>query len=151
MSRAALQVVDDAVVPRTHAGAIRVVPSGVPHVARRHAPALGAADVEAPAGMLKPDLTIVDGSVGQDGEGPLYGEKADLQVLVAGRDSLAVDLACCQLVGIIPRTIPHLKLALEQLGRPSWKPVGEDVGVIKQFASLSRSHFIVSSSGSCTQ
>src|SRR6266699_2984800 len=34
---------------------------------------------------IKPDLTIVDGSVGQDGEGPLYGDKADLQVLVAGR------------------------------------------------------------------
>ncbi|HWZ17179.1 MAG TPA: DUF362 domain-containing protein, partial [Ktedonobacteraceae bacterium] len=33
---------------------------------------------------IKPDLTIVDGSVGQDGEGPLYGDKADLQVLVAG-------------------------------------------------------------------
>src|SRR5215472_11112909 len=35
---------------------------------------------------IKPNLTIVDGSVGQDGEGPLYGEKADLQVLVAGRN-----------------------------------------------------------------
>ena len=82
---------------------------------------------------IKPDLTIVDGSVGQDGEGPLYGDKADLQVLVAGRDSLAVDLVCCQLVGIKPRHIPHLKLALEQLGKPSWTLVGEDVGVIKQF------------------
>jgi NAD-dependent dihydropyrimidine dehydrogenase PreA subunit len=82
---------------------------------------------------IKPDLTIVDGSVGQDGEGPLYGDKADLQVLVAGRDSLAVDLACCQLVGVKPRAIPHLKLALEQLGQPSWSVVGEDVGVIKQF------------------
>jgi NAD-dependent dihydropyrimidine dehydrogenase PreA subunit len=82
---------------------------------------------------IKPHLTIVDGSVGQDGEGPLYGDKADLQVLVGGRDSLAVDLACCQLVGIKPRAIPHLKLALEQLGQPSWKLVGEDVGVIKQF------------------
>src|SRR5947209_18361029 len=82
---------------------------------------------------IKPDLTIVDGSVGQDGEGPLYGDKADLQVLVAGRDSLAVDLACCQLVGIKPRDVPHLKLALEQLGKPSWTPVGEDIGVIKQF------------------
>src|SRR3989440_5447501 len=82
---------------------------------------------------IKPDLTIVDGSVGQDGEGPLYGDKADLQVLVAGRDSLAVDLVCCQLVGIKPRAIPHLKLALEQLGKPSWTLVGEDVGVIKQF------------------
>lgn len=82
---------------------------------------------------IKPDLIIVDGSVGQDGEGPLYGDKADLQVLVAGRNSLAVDLVCCQLVGIKPRYIPHLKLALEQFGKPSWTQVGEDVGVIKQF------------------
>lgn len=82
---------------------------------------------------IKPDLTIVDGSVGQDGEGPLYGDKADLQVLVAGHDSLAVDLACCKLVGVKPRAIPHLKLALEQLGYPLWTQVGEEVDVIKQF------------------
>jgi uncharacterized protein (DUF362 family)/Pyruvate/2-oxoacid:ferredoxin oxidoreductase delta subunit len=82
---------------------------------------------------IKPDLSIVDGSVGQDGEGPLYGDKADLQVLVAGHNSLAVDLACCQIVGVQPRDIPHLKLALEQQGQPSWTMVGEDVGVIKQF------------------
>src|SRR5260370_4689474 len=53
---------------------------------------------------IKPDLTIVDGSVGQDGEGPLYGDKADLQVLVAGRNSLAVDLAFCPLLDVTPRT-----------------------------------------------
>ncbi len=82
---------------------------------------------------IRPDLTIVDGSVGQDGEGPLYGDRADLQVLVAGRDSLAVDLVCCQLAGVKPRDVPHLRLALEQLGRPSWTQVGEEVGVIKQF------------------
>src|SRR5436309_2491528 len=85
---------------------------------------------------IKPGLTIVDGSVGQDGEGPLYGDRADLQVLVAGRDSLAVDLVCCQLVGVKPRDIPHLKLALAQIGKPSWTLAGEDVGdvgVIKQF------------------
>ena len=82
---------------------------------------------------IKPDLTIIDGSVGQDGEGPLYGDKADLQVLVAGRDSLAVDLACCQLVDVKPRDTPHLKLALEQLGKPSWNLVDEEPGVIKKF------------------
>jgi len=82
---------------------------------------------------IKPALTIVDGSVGQDGEGPLYGDKADLQVLVAGRESLAVDLVCCQLVGVNPHDIPHLKLALEQWGKPSWTLAGEDVGVIKKF------------------
>lgn len=82
---------------------------------------------------IKPDLIIVDGSVGQDGEGPLYGDKADLQVLVAGRDSLAVDLVCCQIVGVKPQDIPHLKLALEQFGQPAWTQVGEEVGVIRQF------------------
>jgi uncharacterized protein (DUF362 family)/Pyruvate/2-oxoacid:ferredoxin oxidoreductase delta subunit len=82
---------------------------------------------------IKPDLTIVDGSVGQDGEGPLYGDKANLKVLVAGRDSLAVDLVCCQIVGVKARDIPHLNLALEQMGKPSWRLVGEDVGVIKKY------------------
>ncbi len=79
---------------------------------------------------IKPALTIVDGSMGQDGEGPLYGDKADLQVLVAGRDNLAVDLTCCQLVGVKPRDVPHLKLALEQIGRPL---IEGEVGVIKKF------------------
>lgn len=82
---------------------------------------------------IKPDLIIVDGSVGQDGEGPLYGDRADLQVLVAGHDSLAVDLACCQIVGVRPGGVPHLRLALTQLGKPSWALAGEEVGVIKQF------------------
>lgn len=82
---------------------------------------------------IRPALTIIDGSVGQDGEGPLYGDKADLQVLVAGRDSLAVDLVACQLVDVKPRAIPHLKLALEQRGKPSWSIVGEEISVIKKF------------------
>jgi uncharacterized protein (DUF362 family)/Pyruvate/2-oxoacid:ferredoxin oxidoreductase delta subunit len=82
---------------------------------------------------IKPDLNIIDGSVGQDGEGPLYGDKADLQVMIAGRDSLATDLVACQVVGVKPRAVPHLKLALEQMGKPSWQIVGEDVGVIRKF------------------
>lgn len=82
---------------------------------------------------IKPGLTIIDGSIGQDGEGPLYGDKADLQVLVAGRDSLSTDLVCCQLVGVNPRDIAHLKLALEQIGKPPWTLAGEDVGIIRKF------------------
>lgn len=82
---------------------------------------------------IRPALTIVDGSVGQDGEGPLYGTAADLGVLVAGRESLATDLVCCELVGISPRQVPHLRLALAQQGWPACRPVGEPVRVIKQF------------------
>src|SRR2546430_4496765 len=38
---------------------------------------------------IKPDLPIVAGSVGKDGQGPLYGDKADLQALDAGRERSA--------------------------------------------------------------
>jgi uncharacterized protein (DUF362 family)/ferredoxin len=65
---------------------------------------------------VKPDLNIVDGSVGQDGDGPLYGDAAHLGALVVGRDSLAVDLACCQLVGVDTRAIGHLRLGQLQIG-----------------------------------
>lgn len=82
---------------------------------------------------IRPALTIVDGSMGQDGEGPLYGSAADLGVLVAGRQSLAVDLVCCELVGVNPCQVPHLRLALKHMGRPAWTSVGEQPGVIKQF------------------
>lgn len=82
---------------------------------------------------LRADLNIVDGSVGQDGEGPLYGAKADLKVLVAGRDSLPVDLTCCALVNIPPRAIPHLRLALDQFGQPDMHYVGEHPTILKTF------------------
>ncbi len=65
---------------------------------------------------VRPDLSIVDGAVGQDGEGPLYGRAAHLGVLVGGRDSLAVDLACCRICGVDPHAIGHLRLGQEQLG-----------------------------------
>src|SRR5258708_24871959 len=60
---------------------------------------------------IKPHLTIVDGSVGQDGDGPLYGDKTDLQVLVAGRNSLAGYLVCCWLFGVKTHELPHLSIA----------------------------------------
>ena len=76
---------------------------------------------------LKPDLNVVDGTVGQDGEGPLYGRAANLGVLVAGRDSLAVDLVSCRLCGVDPQAIGHLRLGLEQLGGRQPHVVGEQV------------------------
>jgi len=74
---------------------------------------------------IRPDLNIVDGSVGQDRDGPLYGRRADLGVLVAGCDSLAVDLVCCRLVGVDPLSIGHLRLGLEQLGPRNPRIIGD--------------------------
>ena len=74
---------------------------------------------------IKPDLSIVDGSVGQDRDGPLYGHAAHLGLLVGGRDSLAVDLTCCRLVSVDPMTIGHLRLGVEQLGARQPRLLGD--------------------------
>jgi uncharacterized protein (DUF362 family)/ferredoxin len=83
---------------------------------------------------LRPDLNVVDGSVGQDGEGPLYGRRADLGVLVAGCDSLAVDLVCCQIARVDPLAIGHLRLGLEQLGPRQPRIIGDACTSEKSFA-----------------
>jgi uncharacterized protein (DUF362 family)/ferredoxin len=82
---------------------------------------------------VRPDLNIVDGSVGQDGDGPLYGRAAHLGVLVAGRDSLSVDLACCQLAGVRPDGIGHFRLGLEQLGERNPHLIGDPIEAIKAY------------------
>ncbi len=76
---------------------------------------------------IKPDLTIVDGSIGQDGDGPLYGRQANLGVLLAGQDSLAIDLEACKLVNVDPMTVGHLRLAVEQLGERRIHRLGDKV------------------------
>ncbi|HUV67638.1 MAG TPA: DUF362 domain-containing protein [Sedimentisphaerales bacterium] len=90
---------------------------------------------------VRPDLNIVDGSVGQDGAGPLYGQPANLGVIVAGCDSLAVDLVCCQLCKVNPLAIGHLRLGLEQLGERHPVVIGETVGVSVPFELPRVSHF----------
>jgi uncharacterized protein (DUF362 family)/ferredoxin len=82
---------------------------------------------------IKPDLNIVDGSIGQDQDGPLYGRKADLGILVAGRDALTVDLACCQLVNVDPRVIGHFRLGIEQLGPRAPRVIGDAIEPITRF------------------
>ena len=83
---------------------------------------------------IRPALNIVDGSVGQDGNGPLYGRAANLGVIVAGRDTLAVDLACCQLCGVDPLTIGHWRLGQAQFGECHPQVIGESVGRLASFA-----------------
>ena len=82
---------------------------------------------------IRPDLSIVDGSVGQDGDGPLYGDAAHLGVIVAGRDSLAVDLVCCQIAGVDPQTIGHLRLGQQQLGPRRPHILGDDIQPTRRF------------------
>lgn len=59
----------------------------------------------------KPDLIVMDGITGMQGDGPSGGTPVDLGILLASDNSIAMDLAVCYLLGIEPITIPTLRQA----------------------------------------
>ncbi|NUN98572.1 MAG: DUF362 domain-containing protein, partial [Candidatus Omnitrophica bacterium] len=66
--------------------------------------------------LLSPKtVVLVDGLVGMEGNGPLYGKPVNLNLLLASQDLYSVDRAVCELIGASPRQVKYLCLA-ERLG-----------------------------------
>ena len=63
------------------------------------------------ARTISPDLTIVDGILGHEGNGPSAGEPRLLGVLGASRDVFALDRALVELLQIDPNLIPTQRAA----------------------------------------
>jgi Pyruvate/2-oxoacid:ferredoxin oxidoreductase delta subunit len=79
------------------------------------------ADREHFAGMLvdlylalKPQLSIIDGIVAMEGQGPRQGNPRPVGLLIAGTDGVAVDAVACAVVGIDPMSIPTIRVAHQQ-------------------------------------
>lgn len=64
--------------------------------------------------VLKPALTVVDGFVGMEGSGPVDGDPVQMDLIIAGRDVVAVDSTACRVMGIDPREIKHIRKAHEK-------------------------------------
>lgn len=64
---------------------------------------------------LTPQLALVDGVVGMEGDGPVCGQARPTGVVVMGTDLVAVDATCARIMGFPPEEISHLALA-EKLG-----------------------------------
>ena len=64
------------------------------------------------ARIVKPDLTIVDGST--VAERAVYGDHRQLGLLFAGKNVYAVDMYCCQFLSVNYQDVPHISLALEE-------------------------------------
>jgi len=58
-----------------------------------------------------PDLYIMDGIIGMQGDGPAGGTPVNLGILLASEDAIAMDLAVCEVLGIEPIGIPTLRQA----------------------------------------
>jgi uncharacterized protein (DUF362 family) len=55
-----------------------------------------------------PDLAIVDGIIGMEGDGPLNGTAKPMGVLIMGSDLVAVDATCCRLMCLDPDKVGYL-------------------------------------------
>ena len=60
------------------------------------------------ARAINPDLTIIDGIIGHEGNGPSGGEPRELGVLGASGDVFALDVAIASMLISDPQTIPTL-------------------------------------------
>ena len=61
--------------------------------------------------LLRPHLSLVDGSIGMEGMGPSAGRPKQLDVAVVSADAFAADAVSCRLMGTRAEDVPHLRLA----------------------------------------
>jgi uncharacterized protein (DUF362 family) len=64
---------------------------------------------------LAPAVTIIDGIVAMEGQGPIRGTNKPLGWLVAGAEPIACETVCSRLVDIEPQRVPVIRTA-QQLG-----------------------------------
>jgi uncharacterized protein (DUF362 family) len=83
------------------------------------------------ATRLRPDLAVIDGFEGMEGEGPVRGTAVDHRVCVVGLDWLAADRVGLELMGIDPSQVGYLvycaRMGVGQYDLDRIAVVGEDI------------------------
>jgi|GEM_PF-1035287 len=76
-------------------------------------------------------ITLVDGMTAMEGNGPVYGDPIEMNLVLSSQDLVAADTICARLIGLDPRSIEHLQLA-EKRGLGSSREIeimGDDVAL----------------------
>jgi uncharacterized protein (DUF362 family) len=68
------------------------------------------------AATIQPRLTIVDGIVAMEGDGPIMGTPRRVGFIAMGTDVVAVDATCARTIGLDPHKMNYLRVASEYLG-----------------------------------
>jgi uncharacterized protein (DUF362 family)/Pyruvate/2-oxoacid:ferredoxin oxidoreductase delta subunit len=74
--------------------------------------------------LVKPALVLMDAIVGMEGDGPSGGHLRDVGVILASRDSVALDAVATSIVGFDPLKVPTLR---EAAARGLWTGKVEDI------------------------
>jgi len=64
--------------------------------------------------LIRPALSLMDGIVGMDGEGPSAGDPFEIGALLASTDAMALDVVAANLVGMDVHSIYPLQAAIER-------------------------------------
>ena len=87
--------------------------------------------------FVKPALSIVDGVVGMEGNGPTMGKPRKIGVVVASRSPYACDRVCADIIGLTEENVPTLALARER----GLCPPREEIEVIGELDSVKIADF----------
>jgi uncharacterized protein (DUF362 family) len=64
--------------------------------------------------VLRPHLSIIDGTIGMEGLGPSAGAPKSLGVVLAGVDAFATDSLACGIMGLSAHDVPHLRIGAQR-------------------------------------
>jgi len=64
--------------------------------------------------VSKPHLTVIDGYLCQEGQGPSAGDVVKMDLILAGYDPVALDSIACKIVGFNPEDVVHLRKAVDK-------------------------------------
>jgi uncharacterized protein (DUF362 family) len=83
--------------------------------------------------VLKPALTVIDGFVAMEGQGPVDGTPVQMNLIIAGTDVVATDATAARVMGFNPFEIKHIRRAYEKgLGSSEAQIVGEKLESVKR-------------------
>ena len=78
--------------------------------------------------VLSPSLVVIDGFVGMEGPGPVGGYPVKMDLVIAGRDVVATDIVGTKVMGLDPKSIRHIRMAVEKgLGTWDYEVVGQRI------------------------
>jgi uncharacterized protein (DUF362 family) len=84
--------------------------------------------------LIRPDLTVVDGTVGMEGRGPFDGDPVKMDLIISGEDAVLVDSVCATIMGFDPGEIPAIKSCAEHdaIDWKSYQIVGLPIDEVKR-------------------
>jgi uncharacterized protein (DUF362 family) len=91
------------------------------------------------AAAVRPQLAIVDGIIGMEGDGPIMGTARQSGVLVMGTNLASVDATCARLMRIDPWRVGYLAAASARLGPIAERHIeqrGESIASLAQTFQL---------------